>query len=157
MCGCRAPYMPGPGRECSPPEIICVRDAMDVYGRNSSQTCLCPVPCHTVRYAATISQAKFPSDFYSQVLAAQLSANPNLNVDADYFSNNLCLINIFFNELIRQTTTQQEAYLFVSLLSDIGGSLGMWMGASILTVVEIFDIMGYSLFRTRAPRSNHMV
>ncbi|XP_063970061.1 acid-sensing ion channel 4-A-like [Lytechinus pictus] len=148
-CGCRAHFMPGSDRECNPPEMMCVRDAAKTFNKDAAFRCECPIPCRQVRYEATVSQTKYPSDFYSKYLADQISATRNVNLTEDNFRDSLCLINIFFTELIRHKTTQQQAYSFVSLLSDIGGSLGMWIGGSILTLVEVFDIMGYSIFKTR--------
>ncbi|XP_041474692.1 acid-sensing ion channel 4-A-like [Lytechinus variegatus] len=149
-CNCRAPHMPGPERECNPLEIVCMNKAMEKFYTMSSATeCSCPVPCDVVTYATTVSQAKFPSEFYSEFLAESMSSKLNKSLDAADIRNDYCYINIFFNELSRQIQTQQEAYVFCSLLSDIGGSLGMWIGGSVLTVCEIIDIIGYSLHKGR--------
>ena len=36
---------------------------------------------------------------------------------------------------------QQPAFEFLSLLSEVGGFLGLLLGASVLTVCEIFDFI----------------
>ena len=36
---------------------------------------------------------------------------------------------------------QQPAFAFFSLLGEIGGFLGLLLGASVLTVIEIFDFI----------------
>ncbi|XP_030852448.1 acid-sensing ion channel 4-B-like [Strongylocentrotus purpuratus] len=149
-CNCRAPYMAGPDRECNPLEIVCMNNAMEDFNSKATAACPCPRPCDVVTYATTVSQAKFPSDFYSKFLAETLTERRNISLTAAYFSNSMCLINIFFNELSRQTNTQQEAYGFYSLLCDIGGSLGMWIGGSILTLCEVLDIIGYSIYKGRS-------
>ena len=50
--------------------------------------------------------------------------------------SNLAKLNIFFGELNYQTITQIKAYNFGSLLGDIGGQMGLFIGASILTLLE---------------------
>ena len=46
--------------------------------------------------------------------------------------SNLAKLNIFFGELNYQTITQIKSYNFGSLLGDIGGQMGLFIGASIL-------------------------
>ena len=41
----------------------------------------------------------------------------------------------------------QAAYGLQEFLSDLGGSLGLWMGFSILTVVELFELIPRWLLR----------
>ena len=40
------------------------------------------------------------------------------------------------------------AYEFSGLLGDIGGNMGLFIGASILTVIELFDFL-YELMKER--------
>ena len=65
-------------------------------------------------------------------------------------------MNIFFGELNYQTVTQLKAYSFGSLLGDIGGQMGLFIGASILTLLEFgeyFSIL-ISTKVTQAFQSN---
>ena len=51
---------------------------------------------------------------------------------------------MFFYESIEQ----KVAYEFSGLLGDIGGNMGLFIGASILTVIELFDFL-YELMKER--------
>lgn len=55
------------------------------------------------------------------------------------FSYNFVKLNIFFEALNYELISQQPAYEVSALLGDIGGNMGLFIGASILTVVEVFD------------------
>ena len=50
-------------------------------------------------------------------------------------------LDIHYNQLSVEEVEQQEAFAFLSLLGEIGGFLGLLLGASVLTVCEIFDFV----------------
>ncbi len=50
-------------------------------------------------------------------------------------------LDIFYNELKVVDIQQQEAFPFLSLIGEIGGFLGLQLGASILTLCEIIDFL----------------
>ena len=46
-------------------------------------------------------------------------------------------VDIFYQELSYEEIEQNVAFEFLSLLSEIGGFLGLLLGASVLTVCEL--------------------
>ncbi|KAJ7377745.1 Acid-sensing ion channel 2 [Desmophyllum pertusum] len=65
------------------------------------------------------------------------------NYSDDYskaYRENLLELNIYFQELNVYFIEQQPAYDFESLLGEIGGQLGLCIGASLLTVLEFCDV-----------------
>ena len=50
-------------------------------------------------------------------------------------------MDIFYEELSYQRIEQNIAFGFLSLLSEIGGFLGLLLGASVLTVCELVDFI----------------
>ena len=52
---------------------------------------------------------------------------------------NIVLISFFNFELFSETIEQKRAYEVPGLLGDIGGQMGLFIGASILTILELFD------------------
>ena len=48
-------------------------------------------------------------------------------------------VDIFYEELSYERITQSPAFEFLSLLSEIGGFLGLLLGASVMTVCELVD------------------
>ena len=55
-------------------------------------------------------------------------------------------MDIFYQELSFEEIEQNIAFEFLSLLSEIGGFLGLLLGASILTVCELVDYLVLALF-----------
>ena len=50
-------------------------------------------------------------------------------------------VDIFYQELSYEEIQQNVAFEFLSLLSEIGGFLGLLLGASVLTVCELIDFV----------------
>ena len=50
-------------------------------------------------------------------------------------------VDIFYEELSYEEIEQNITFEFLSLLSEIGGFLGLLLGASVLTVFELVDFV----------------
>ena len=53
-------------------------------------------------------------------------------------------VDIFYQELSYEEIEQNIAFEFLSLLSEVGGFLGLLLGASVLTVFELVDYISLS-------------
>ena len=58
---------------------------------------------------------------------------------------NFMQVDIFYKEISYHAIHQQEAFVFVSLLSEVGGFLGLLLGASVLTICELVDFLALKL------------
>ncbi|CAH1801999.1 unnamed protein product [Owenia fusiformis] len=58
----------------------------------------------------------------------------------DFVKENFLQMNIFMRELNYEQVEQQKAYDLTALWSDIGGSLGLFVGASVITIFELLDV-----------------
>ncbi|XP_072171565.1 acid-sensing ion channel 2-like [Diadema setosum] len=143
VCGCKRAYMPGPARVCNPVEYVTCAKGLHYYA-SSHATCSCPQPCATVTYKPTISAASYPSIFWQNHLNKVYLSQFENNFPDDHFQNNMCYLNIYFREMSIHRVSEYQAYTFTSLLCDIGGSLGLWLGGSILTIVELCDLFGHA-------------
>ncbi|XP_070538275.1 uncharacterized protein [Ptychodera flava] len=104
--------------------------------------CNCPPPCRETKYQLTISQSKWPSDAYlNNLLKLVKVKNPktrNLN-DLESARSNLIRLNVYFESLNIQSTSQLPAYKWEDLLSDVGGTFGLYIGLSLITLFEIIQ------------------
>ena len=57
------------------------------------------------------------------------------------FRENFLQVDIFYKELNYEKITQQKAFELVSLFSEVGGFMGLLLGASVLTVCELLDYL----------------
>ncbi|XP_037076134.1 uncharacterized protein LOC119114679 [Pollicipes pollicipes] len=67
--------------------------------------------------------------------------------DQEFIQSNFVELNVFFSAFTEERVGQQRAYTFTSLLADIGGSMGLFVGASLLTCVEMAEFLAAYLLQ----------
>ncbi|XP_036885385.1 acid-sensing ion channel 3 [Sturnira hondurensis] len=153
-CGCRMMHMPGGAPVCSPQQYKdCANPTLDSMLRKDA--CVCPNPCATTRYAKELSMVRMPSRAAARYLARKH------NRSEAYIEENVLVLDIFFEALNYETVEQKKAYEVSELLGDIGGQMGLFIGASLLTILEILDylcevfqdrVLGYFRNQKRSPK-----
>uniref|UniRef100_A0A803TCW0 Acid sensing ion channel subunit 2 n=1 Tax=Anolis carolinensis TaxID=28377 RepID=A0A803TCW0_ANOCA len=133
-CNCKMVHMPGDAPFCTPEQYKeCAEPALVVLGEKDSGYCVCQMPCNLTRYNKELSMVKIPSKTSAKYLEKKF------NKSEKYISENILVLDIFFEALNYETIEQKKAYEVAALLGDIGGQMGLFIGASILTILEIFD------------------
>ncbi|KAF7477271.1 acid-sensing ion channel 5 isoform X5 [Marmota monax] len=141
QCGCLPFLLPGNGIECDLQKYYnCVSPMLDhiefkglcTMGTHNSS---CPVSCEETEYPATISYSSFPSQKALKYLSKKL------NQSRDYIRENLVNIEINYSDLNYKITQQQKAVSVSELLADVGGQLGLFCGASMITIIEIIEYL----------------
>ncbi|KAB0399293.1 hypothetical protein E2I00_003111, partial [Balaenoptera physalus] len=152
-CHCRMVHMPGNETIC-PPNIyiecadhtlaggplghptphnswrLCVADSL---GGGSEGPCFCPTPCNLTRYGKEISMVRIPNRGSARYLARKYNRNET------YIRENFLVLDVFFEALTSEAMEQRAAYGLSALLGDLGGQMGLFIGASVLTLLEILD------------------
>ncbi|XP_052721999.1 uncharacterized protein LOC128192939 [Crassostrea angulata] len=78
---------------------------------------------------------------FNNIIAHMKEFQEALKVDSDFIRDNLLQINIFYREMSYEKIDQQIAYDMFSLWCDIGGTMGLFLGASFLSILEIADFV----------------
>lgn len=103
----------------------------------------CPEECETVNYFHKISQSNFPSPFYKKVLIEFDKAQNESKRGFDFsdIDKYLLSVNIYFDEIVTTTIEENPNKTIEQLVAEIGGFLGLCLGISFLTLIEILDII----------------
>ncbi|CAL1535321.1 unnamed protein product, partial [Lymnaea stagnalis] len=122
-----------------PLDEVCV-DMLPVMAQERYKLCdqLCPQPCQETRYETSISQAVWPSNKYD---VKTLTLTDASSFFFCFRSQEFTKIQIYFQDLIYQHVEQQIGYESMSLISDLGGQLGLWLGLSAITIGEFFSFL----------------
>ncbi|XP_028396780.1 acid-sensing ion channel 2-like [Dendronephthya gigantea] len=130
---------------CLPQQVKnCVWPAMEEF-RNETNNCRCPIPCHITKFLTQLSYAQMPAKHFSEVLARKRKVPKD--VMRNYLRDNFLDVDIYFEEMSVEEITERPAYDEESLFGDIGGQVGLFLGASILTLLEFIDLLARILSR----------
>ncbi|XP_070539351.1 uncharacterized protein [Ptychodera flava] len=114
------------------------------FSRNNMLPCDCRQPCRERQFSLTMSQSLWPSDVYLRHLLQSVhNENPktrNIN-DALSARSNFVKLEIYLERLSYEVTSEYKAYTWEDLLSDIGGTLGLYIGLSVITVCEFIKFI----------------
>ncbi|XP_075685245.1 acid-sensing ion channel 4 isoform X2 [Rhinoderma darwinii] len=145
-CSCRMVHMPGNETICSPSKYnSCADNTLDSLVGDNNDKCICRTPCNMTRYGKEISMVRIPNKGSARYLAKKYNKNET------YIRENFLVLDVFFEALNYGTIEQKKAYDLPSLLGDIGGQMGLFIGASILTILEILDYL-YEVIRDKVNK-----
>jgi len=107
----------------------------------------CPLECNSVTYHYSLSSLSFPSQsfynkFYSDPIYINVTMKYGINISTlESFQKYYLMLNVFYPYLEYTQITETAKFTWIDLLSQIGGSLGMFLGFSIFHLIEIVEIL----------------
>lgn len=103
----------------------------------------CPLECKSLTYTATTSHGDYPTEALSKkYLQYQQIQKLYLNKTfSSSLSSNLVSLSVFYEKLAYTTIEESPNLDLVTLLSNLGGIAGLFLGISALSLVELFEIL----------------
>eukprot|EP00794_Sanderia_malayensis_P018853 gene18853-20752_t len=116
-----------------------------VYEDFSASSCDCPTPCFEVGYEVKVSRRPWPKKWYAEkylhVFADALNKTTS-EIDTTKLKENFLKVSIYFESFVTSRTKEEELYDLKSLFGDIGGYMGLTIGMSIISMTELFILLG---------------
>ncbi|EDO32949.1 predicted protein, partial [Nematostella vectensis] len=144
LCGCREMYpssikteipvcLPKAYRDCLNPLLV------EISVNNLCRGC--KNPCNKVTFVPRMSYSQYPANHIADSMAM------SMNTTRDFVRDNFLEVEIYFEDIMVEIIEQQEAFSLTSLVGIIGGTLGVFIGASIITVSEFMEFLILIPFR----------
>ena len=140
-------------------DFLCISQVYPSLYKYVNTKCLqhCPENCETIDYRITASHSQFPNPNYANSYLKNYSTlqpyfqpeselNSRIEIDNDLLKKSLALINIFYEDLKYTKVSQIAKMNFEDLLSNVGGTLGLFIGISFLSIIEVFDLLLQVMF-----------
>jgi hypothetical protein len=115
----------------------------------------CVDPCQSTLFSVRSSDLAWPAPPSAPFVAEyfeQLASDGNiggahlrnLSQTAEGIARlreNVLLVRVYPEREEYEVVTTNRAYSITSLLSDLGGQMGLWAGISVLTIAEVFELL----------------
>ncbi|KAF6024252.1 SCNN1D [Bugula neritina] len=164
-CGCLSmQYAPIPG------EVIC--DYYQYYHcvvnfKTDIDSCSCPLPCQESQYHHSISFSEWPAinfeDFWRsamRMIGVKSIQQGAATWTRERIRSELVTVDFYFESLNYNVYIQRASMTLEDLIGSIGGHLGLWIGMSIISFMEVFELIvilfaacGKFIHRKRTGRS----
>lgn len=150
VCGCVPYYFPNNGLSsiCGLKDLACLKNASSTLKslyyasladvevmqllQKKGIDCNCPAACAETSYKIEVSSAPFPSE-----PAFWKMKNKRTKMGMDYFRDEVSLLHVFFKSEFIVQYKRDQLYGIEDLVSNIGGLMGLCLGFSLLSVVEL--------------------
>lgn len=120
--------------------------------RNSLLNCSCDKSCYTTDFNIEMSENDYPADskWYSLVNSVceqdkhdcyYLQQFKSPEERRRVLRENFIRLRIYYRDLNFQHVKESLSYSLAQFLSDFGGSIGLWIGMSLITIIEIGDFL----------------
>jgi hypothetical protein len=104
----------------------------------------CPLECNRTEYKYTIASNQLDPTWFSDFILKRPNISKdfmNKTIDMNKVRESVVSLNVYYNSLSYTLATESPKLDIISLLSNIGGSLGLFMGVSFLSLVEILVLL----------------
>ena len=145
-CECSSIFLPvnyENSSYCTSEKSSCMNLAMlKMFYDKHHQNCIeaCPLECDFVEIKVTTSYATYPSPYYRKVLSNLSKINTTgisyLDIDRAVLKLNVFYESMTYDKIEEEISLTQEA-----LFATIGGFLGITLGLSISSILEIFELV----------------
>lgn len=121
---------------------------IDEYVYNESQvTRECPLECSSYTYAFSMSYNEFPT---KNLIRKSLKTRPDyfqrvfgrdpVNITTDLFKASFLSAFIYFDEFTITEITEKPAIDLTTLIANLGGTIGLFLGFSLMSAVEMLEL-----------------
>ena len=120
------------------------------------QNCQCRLPCYEERYKTNVMQRVWPQGWqtgqFEGLFEESLSSEQNHTLTINDVRKRLIKVSLYYSELAEYFYEEREVYEYTSVLSDIGGQVGLFIGASIISLIEVLWLLSMLAQRLFKPK-----
>ena len=117
-------------------QVDCIKAVIKSY-TEKEVPCICPLPCHEREFGKTTSHSTWPPESSIPSIVSQINRTFGYNLTADNIRRNLAAVQVFHGDLSYLDIRHLPAYDLDDFSYDLGGLLGLLVGASAFSAIEL--------------------
>jgi hypothetical protein len=130
-------------------ELDCIESVESFFAQNAyAPDCeeLCPLECEITSYTFTLFTSDYPTHAWATYLSTvqgvkNIFALNNQSFSYETLKNSAVCVDIYFNSLHYTAIMDSPSMSSLDLVCNFGGLLGLFLGMSLLSVVEYVEIV----------------
>lgn len=125
------------------PDIFCdYKEFASFYADNIDEKCgmKCPLECDAIKYPVTLTYLDYPTEAYYNKLIKESRFKNLRPITFEKLKNRLIFLNIYYSEFQYKKIQEVEKMTIIDLVAGIGGTLGLFIGISFLSLIEILHV-----------------
>ena len=102
--------------------------------------CKCRPHCYEEEYKLTVSRSVWPRKAQAKSFARLINEAEGVrgrNLSTEEIRSRLIMVSLYYEDFIEIIHEQTPLYSLLGIASDLGGQMGLFLGASILSLIEI--------------------
>ena len=107
-------------------------------------TPLCPLECNTTEYTYKQSSLELNGDIYVDYLIKNKNLSSdfvNRSIDKEAAKNSIVYLSVFYDNLFYTECIQVANMDIMLLIANLGGTIGLFLGVSTLSLCELIDVL----------------
>ncbi len=117
----------------------CMKKLYEIDNLVEECTKACPLECSGKSFVFTSNYAYYPSNSYQKYLADKYQILNHF--DIGNLQGKILKLNIFYESISIEITSESKAVTYFTLFSNVGGALGLLMGFCVLTLFEFVELL----------------
>jgi hypothetical protein len=146
-CNCSTTFFMEYGENISycniPSDLDCLFNTAGVPDDSSDNGYdICPLECESFTYTYSLASSGPINPMHLKGVKQYLVSQniTNNNITDEELASSLAFVNIYYNHLGYTEIIEKPSYTTLSLISNVGGTLGLFMGLSLLSLFEFVEI-----------------
>jgi hypothetical protein len=118
----------------------CITEIQTAKNASSNfKECNCPLECESSSLLYTNSITQYPTIWHYETKLKNFSEKHNLS----YQEGSQCIAKVFigYSQMEQTIISEEKKITFDELVASIGGTLGLFLGLSFLSLVEFVEIL----------------
>lgn len=99
----------------------------------------CPEECGLVEFKVFQYFSTYPNKAYAMDLKKRIKQFANLSIET--IRESMVLVNVNYETMVTTVIRETPAMPLPTLLGNLGGQLGLFLGMSVLSFVELFEML----------------
>lgn len=136
----KAPKFPLIGSESNRTFWNCI---FNNYNANDPSKCDCKPPCYEETYEIVTNRNPWPgkrSVQYLSKLVNKFEGIKNRNLSLNELRERLVMVSVYYEDFNEKIYEEVPLYDVISTLSNLGGQMGLFLGASLISVAELLSL-----------------